>query len=98
MILNRLRNETNQHHSVLERRLPLFSPQLTLENYRRLLARFYGYYAVLEGRLLAASPSEEIFFDYTGRRKLPFLDHDLLALGSTVTELKSIPRCDDLPI
>jgi heme oxygenase len=97
MILKRLHDETSVRHAALERQLPLLNPQLSLESYHCLVAKFHGYYAPLEERILELPWWEEIKFDYAERRKTPLLKQDLLSLGTTADGLAKNPRCDKLP-
>jgi len=97
MILKQLRSETHAQHSALESRIPLMDPAFSLENYRRLLARFYGYYVPLEMRLVAWSRAEARGFDYAERVKVPELERDLIALGDTVETIARLPHCTALP-
>ncbi|HEV2694194.1 MAG TPA: biliverdin-producing heme oxygenase [Verrucomicrobiae bacterium] len=99
MILKRLRNETIQHHDALERQLPVLSALFTLEDYRQLLARFYGYYKPLEERLTLAARRENAFYEQDRRCKSQFLEQDLMVLDvSTIRDLKQMPRCEKLPL
>jgi len=97
MILKHLRSETQAHHSALESRIPLMDPALSLAGYRRLLARFYGYYLPLEARLVAWSKAEARGLDYAERVKVSELECDLIALGDTAGTIARLPRCAALP-
>ena len=97
MILKRLHDETSVRHAALERQLPLLNPQLSRECYRCLIAKFHGYYAPLEERMLALPWWQEVKFDYAERHKTPRLEQDLTALGTTADGLAKNPRCANLP-
>lgn len=67
----------NQHPAVSD----LVRPTYTMERYRNLLAAYFSFYAVLEPGIVAASANHAGGFSYTERRKLPWLEADLRALG-----------------
>ncbi len=50
-ILSRLRAETQNEHTAVERVLDLMSASLTRDGYRQRLAQFYGFYAPLDTAL-----------------------------------------------
>lgn len=79
-----LRRATRDVHARIERALPLLDPGLSPTVYRRIIERFYGYYASL-----ARTSNEPALL-----RKLPLLRADLLALGAVDA---AVPRCHDLP-
>ena len=93
LLLDRLRRETSDLHQALEADLDLLRLEMTVEEYRRVLEGFYGFYAPWEtevaGQVNGLLPrfNEE-------RRKTPMLKRDLQFLGS---DLNSIPRCLTLP-
>lgn len=81
----------------LEERLPLLSPELSVEGYRELLRRFHGYYAPLERELVEAGRWREIGLDYPERLKVGALERDLAVLGDDAVEIAALARCGDLP-
>ncbi|MBP0444459.1 biliverdin-producing heme oxygenase [Roseomonas sp. SSH11] len=86
-IRDRLRAGTRIDHDRLEDGLRLADPGLTLERYREVLARFYGFWAGWEPRV-AAELSDETFL--APRRRLHLLRDDLHTLG---LEARSLPAC-----
>ena len=74
----------------LERELDWQSRMSTLEGYRGLLARWWGYYAVFEP-MVAASPS---LAGLGPRPKLHILEGDLAHLGMTETEIAELPHIE----
>ncbi len=90
--MNRLRVDTREAHERLEGSIDLAKWTDTPEDYRSLIARFYGFHAAIEPGLLAAL---EGHFAGTGRASL--LRRDLEALGMTEEEIERLPLCDDLP-
>ena len=97
MILRRLKMATSASHTALEDQLPLMNVDLSREDYRQFVGRFFGFYAPLEMQLMASLHWQQLAFDYAPRRKAPRLVQDLLALGSTATDLAAMPCCTDLP-
>lgn len=72
-------------------------PDLTLEEYRQWVARFYGYYAPLEKLIGERFPEEAATLPYSDRIKAPALRLDLLALGFAEAEIESLPLARQLP-
>ena len=86
----RLREETRQSHEQIESVLDLMQPELTLEQYARLLERWYGFEQVWQmaadraiGYLL---PTDFL----TKRRRLPMLRADLLACERTAEQIDAL--------
>lgn len=67
------------------------------QNYHHLLIGFYRVYAPLEDRLEKAVNWQERGWDFEGRKKTPWLEDDLLALGMSHEEIKALPLTKDLP-
>lgn len=97
IILQRLKLATSACHTVLEDQLPLMNADLSREEYRQFVGRFFGFYAPLESLLMASNHWQQLAFDYAPRQKTPRLAQDLLALGTSPEALASTPRCADLP-
>jgi heme oxygenase len=97
MILKRLKLATSASHTALEGQLPLMKTDLSREDYRQFVSRFFGFYAPLESQLLAAPCWQALAFDYHARQKTPRLKQDLLSLGSSTDGLALTPHCTDLP-
>src|SRR5499433_2465572 len=95
MIMIRLRQKTLRLHLGLKERLDLFRYLTTLEDYRRLLERFLGFYGPVEAALGRHFNRRAGGFDFERRRKVPMLVSDLRALG--VKQFTTLPRCDSLP-
>jgi heme oxygenase len=92
MLFKRLRLETRDLHQKMERQLPVFSPDFTLEAYRRLLARYAGFYAPVEEKLTALRADGLLVFDER-RPKLALLRLDLERLGGSPNPA----RCQAVP-
>lgn len=97
MILKRLKLATSACHSALEDQLPLMHANLSRDDYRQFVGRFFGFYEPLEARLMASPHWRPLAFDYAARQKTPRLAQDLLALGGTAQALAATPRCSELP-
>jgi heme oxygenase len=97
MILKRLQLATSACHTALENQLPLMRSDLSREEYRQFVGRFFGFYAPLEAQLMASNHWQLLGFDYAARQKAPRLVQDLVALGGNAAELAATPRCTNLP-
>jgi heme oxygenase len=99
MISERLRTETAHHHEAIEnakRFRRLGQPDFNLEEYKQMLALFYGFYQPLE-ESFRRFPQVLNALDYEARFKLPLLARDLKALGYTDDMLAQIPHCEYVP-
>ena len=92
----RLRQVTQDLHASVERHFALTGRTWTNASYRNLLARLWGFYAPFESALTGV--------EWLGsglrledRRKLPWLEADLLYLGMTRASIASLQTCDALP-
>jgi heme oxygenase len=92
-----LRQATLEAHTDIERALPLLQPGLTLALYTRVLAAFYGFYALLEPLCQGAAGQGAAALDLPRRAKTPLLETDLTLLGHTPATLLALPRCRALP-
>lgn len=92
-LLERLREETRGVHEALERDLPLTNPDLTLAQYRDVLARFYSFYEPFESSVVPTLPDEWLTL-YEERHKLQALINDLEFIGCGNDELR---RCATFP-
>ena len=83
-----LRERTRAEHDRLERGLRLTDPGLTLERYREVLSRFFGFWAGWEPRMAEELPDEALL---APRRRLHLLRSDLKALGLSPERLPACP-------
>jgi len=97
MILDLLRNRTRTLHQQIEQTVDLEKRLESVDAYKNLLARFYGYYDPLEPRLTAVSGYDSIGLDLEPRAKVRWLIEDLRALGYSEGPISQFPRCADLP-
>lgn len=95
MIMVRLRQKTLRLHLRLKEEIDLLKRLTTLEDYRRLLERFLGFYRPVESALERRFNRRAGGFDFERRRKVPMLVGDLRALG--VKQFATLPRCASLP-
>jgi heme oxygenase len=97
MILQKLKESTRKQHEDVEGAVDVMSKLFSLEDYKKLLAKFRSFYAAYE----PAIPYEELKaagFDYDERRKLPSLDADAKALGiDAVAVFTDLPDVSSLP-
>lgn len=93
MLATQLKEKTAEVHSRLEGRLDMFNRMQTLEDYKKLLVKFYQFYRPVEKLL---HPHLQILA-LPGREKLHLLTRDLLQLGFTQKELDALPDSHELP-
>ena len=94
MLLQRLREETRPVHERIEQDLEALGMHRSLERYRLLVARFFGFYLGWEPRV-ADTLGDEAFFG--PRRKLHLLAQDLEFFGYDGRAVEALPRCRSLP-
>lgn len=98
----RLRHETRAEHERIEanpRFSRLMAPDLTMAEYRLLVARLHGHHAPLEAALEAMAhrlPACLALHRRLNRRAA--LADDLVALGFTPADIAALPRCEALAI
>ena len=98
-ILEELRSSTRSQHEAMEGLIPVSSVFSSLQSYRALLQRFYGFYSPLELRLSRISSLDRLLPDYPKRRKTPLLRRDLEFLGLYPEQIqlcRRLPRVDSL--
>ena len=97
MILQRLREHTHENHKRLEARLDLLHAALSLDAYRALLARFYGFYVPVETCLAEMCQNSALDVQFPQRRKAHFLVQDLEILGLSRQQITALPLCANGP-
>lgn len=97
MVLALLRDKTRCSHERVERSVNLPLRLQTMDGYRALLARFYGYYAPIEEQLAQVFPTGWQRLDFVQRIKSPLLSRDLQSLGLDSAMLQTLPACHTLP-
>lgn len=96
-IHERLRTETQAAHQRLEDCVQIERKVASRPAYTGLLEGFRGFYAPLERALLACRGWSDWGLNVEERRKTPWLDADLAALGLSEAEVSHLPRCGHLP-
>jgi heme oxygenase (biliverdin-IX-beta and delta-forming) len=94
-VLGRLRSETQTEHTAIEETLDLMRAQLSIDDYRRILERFLGFYKPVELQFTRVSVPADVQALLTLHHRAPLLRSDLVALG--VRSPDELPLCDDLP-
>ena len=97
MILQLLRDATHAQHQHLENRIDLLGRDWSLEFYRALLEKFYGFYAPLEPAIFTHPQWHEFNFVAESRRKICWLQNDLQFLGLSAAQIEALPLCKYLP-
>jgi len=80
MILKRLKEETRVQHEEVEAAVDVMNQMFDLDDYKRLLGRFWSFYAAYEPALPAVE-LKAAGFDYSERVKLPLIETDAKVLG-----------------
>jgi heme oxygenase len=96
-LLPQLRRETAQAHARLENSVQIEDCLKNLDRYRDLLKKFLGFYQPVEAVLESVSAWDDWGIDLSQRRKSPWLQQDLAALGLSTEDISALPRCSDLP-
>lgn len=96
-ILTALRAATGVAHQQLEDAVKIETRVADRASYTRLLQSFLGFYRPLEARLAALDGWERHGFDWSVRRKTPWLEADLQALGIDAAAVNALPDCLALP-
>lgn len=97
MIMTKLKEQTKQQHEMLESNLNILSKMETVDDYKTLLEKFYGFHSPLEKRLFAEAEKSDVNLDLKDRHKAHMIVEDLLFLGMTEDEINKLPQCEDLP-
>jgi heme oxygenase len=90
-----LKRATADVHRRLESRLNLLDRDLSPDRYRRILERFFGFYAPLEAGLARVASGSALGLPLQARTGL--IESDLLSLGLSRREVAVLPLCSDLP-
>jgi heme oxygenase len=97
MLHEHLRAQTQPYHKNIEQKLDLMNPTLSLDRYRTLIERFFGYYGPFEDVLAQCLEGKFPELDFESRRKSQALKQDLNFLGLNTSQITSLPRCQKLP-
>lgn len=99
MILARLRETTRPLHEQLESEMPLLRPDFSLDDYRTLLGRFYGFLLPLNAAVFEHAEWQSLPGDWAERHRfnrIIALQNDLQHLG-VEDPAKQFPICEAVP-
>ena len=94
-MFSRLKHETQSLHSQLELSVDIFNRLSSMDQYRLVLSRFYGFYSPLEKQLALVNGIDLVGFDV--RKKAHLLRQDLQTMGIQPDEMNRLSICEDLP-
>lgn len=97
MIMKKLKEATRQQHEEMETTVDIMNRMFSLEDYKKLLKKFYRFYSVIEPRI--ATVDLGMFgLDFGKRRKTELLENDLKSLdingGRDMVEWTDLPCVD----
>src|ERR1700748_1283083 len=96
-IMTILKVGISEQHDALERIMPFFKNDFSLEDYIRVLKAFLGFFEPVERELVSISTWHLAGIDIGQRLRSNLLRADLLALGASPPDLALVPLCADLP-
>lgn len=96
-ILAQLKARTAHQHQQTEDGVDLMRDDFSLEDYRKLLVRFYAFYKSYDEKLRESLRENPIDFYEEKRFNTPRLVSDLKSLGMSDKEISDIETFDDLP-
>ncbi len=85
-----LKQETASAHRNIEGAFPVMRPDFSIEEYRGLLKKLYGFYKTLEDQMTVVFATSNVQFDYEPRKKIKLLEADLRSQGVTDEEIRAI--------
>ena len=92
-----LKEATRERHEAVEKIMPFFEDDFSLEDYVSVLKTFLGFFEPIERELASITTWHLAGFDIERRLRSHLLRADLLALGVSDNEIARIPPCVDLP-
>jgi heme oxygenase len=96
-IMTALKAGTIEQHSAIERIMPFFKEDFSLEAYIRVLKAFLGFFEPVERELRSIATRGSFGFNIDRRQRANLLRKDLLALGVSHAGMELLPRCALLP-
>ncbi len=96
-ILAQLKARTAHQHSQTEDGVDLMRDDFTLDEYRKLLVRFYSFYKSYEEKMHEALRQNPLEFNHSERLNTPKLIADLTSLGMSESDISQIETSGDLP-
>jgi heme oxygenase len=95
-IRQRLKRDTACLHRRLETDLGLLETDLSLDQYRRILELFFGFYSPVETGI-AQLVSAGLALEFPLQVRAGLIESDLRSLGLSRSQVTGLPRCVDLP-
>jgi heme oxygenase len=92
-----LKTRTAHQHQATEETVNLMRPDFTIDDYRKLLMRFYAFYKPFEAKVQAALHANPIELNHSERLNTPRLVEDLKTLGLSEDEINAIDPADSFP-
>lgn len=96
-LVEKLRRYTREAHESMERRVDLPARLKSINAYRGLLERFYGFFRPLENGLRWTPGIFDVIPDLEHRLRGDLLARDLAHVGLLGTDIQNLPRCRELP-
>jgi heme oxygenase len=96
-VVSMLRERTRPLHDQTEAGIDLQRALSSCDEYRRMLAGYLGLYRPFEAALSQASHEARELVDWPASGRVPLLERDLLALGSTQEEIAAMPNAPVMP-
>lgn len=96
-ILARLKAETANQHQQTETNVDIMREGFSIDDYRKLLVKFYSFYKPFEEKMSEAISANGIEFNHSERLNTPKLESDLKSLGMSDEEISNIETTDILP-
>lgn len=96
-ILMRLKRETEKAHRETENQISFGKPEFSVDDYRRVLIKFYAFYLDFEPHIKKAIARQKVDFNYDERLKTRKLLADLRNLETEESQISAIPKNIDLP-
>ncbi len=96
-ILVQLKTRTAHQHQATEATVNLMRDDYTLDDYKKLLIKFYSFYKPFEAKMSESLTANSVEFNHNERLNTPKLTADLKNLGMSDTDISNIQLCDNLP-
>lgn len=92
--LNKLKTLSHQYHSIIEKKVKLLYPDVSIAFYKKYIEQLYGFYLPLENKLSHIKELQSFSFAFKKHWKTPLLKKDLHAFN---IKIDKITLCNDLP-
>jgi heme oxygenase (biliverdin-IX-beta and delta-forming) len=93
LILDKLKQSTHIHHERASKSIDILHDHLSIEEYRDILQKLWGFYHPLEALIANRIEWPLSLLNFDRRKKIPLLEYDLHILGSPSV----LPICTELP-